>query len=82
MPYRIAGKMIVEGSPQIVLAKGNAVVAVREGDSLDDGYRVESIKPDYVTLIYVPLGVRENLPVTWSFITDGPFAEPDAPPAE
>jgi hypothetical protein len=36
---------------------------VREGEALDGGYRVESIEPQGVTLVYLPLGVRETLPV-------------------
>jgi hypothetical protein len=74
MPYRVAGKVVAEGKPEIVLAKGDAVVSVREGDKLDDGYRVEAIRPDHVTLLYVPLGIREKLPIGSSFIIDEKFA--------
>jgi hypothetical protein len=79
MPYRIAGKFVHDGAPHIVLAKGDSVVTVREGDRLDDGYRVEAIRADHVTLLYLPLGVREKLPLTLTFIIDEPFA--DAAPA-
>jgi hypothetical protein len=79
MPYRIAGKVIHDGAAEIVLAKGDSVVTAREGDKLDGGYRVESIKPDHVVLLYVPLGAREKLPLSSTFIIDEKFA--DAPPA-
>jgi Cohesin domain len=78
MPYRVAGKMLHDGAPQVVLAKGDAVVAAREGETLDDGYRVEAIGRDHVTLLYLPLGVREQLPLTSSFIIDEP--QPAATP--
>jgi hypothetical protein len=75
VPYRIAGKFVHDGAPHIVLAKGDSVLTVREGDRLDDGYRVESIRRDHVTLLYLPLGVRETLPLTSTFMIDEQFTE-------
>jgi hypothetical protein len=81
MPYRVAGKVFLEGLPQIVLAKGDSIVTVREGDTLEDGYRVEAIHREHLTLLYLPLGVREELPVTWTFTIDEPLAEAAPEPA-
>jgi hypothetical protein len=81
MPYRVAGKVFLEGPPQIVLAKGDSIVTVREGDTLEDGYRVEAIHREHLTLFYLPLGVREDVPVTWTFIIDEPLAEAAPEPA-
>jgi len=75
MPYRVAGKVFLEGLPQIVLAKGDSIVTVREGDTLEDGYRVEAIHREHLTLLYLPLGVRQDVPVTWTFTIDAPLAE-------
>ena len=61
-PYRVAGTVTYQAQPEIVLVKGNAVVIVREGDTLDDGYRVEAIGPDHVSLVYIPLGTVDRLP--------------------
>jgi len=63
MPYRVAGQVVHGEGAQVVLAKGDTILTVREGEMLEGGYRVESIGPDGVTLLYVPLGVRENLPL-------------------
>jgi hypothetical protein len=63
MPYRVAGQVTHGEERQVVLAKGSEVLTVREGETLEGGYRVESIGADRVTLLYVPLGVRENLPL-------------------
>src|SRR3989440_5700586 len=52
VPYRVAGRVRLEDKQHIVLAKDNDVVIAREGDRLDQGYRVESIRPDYVTLLF------------------------------
>lgn len=64
MPYRVAGQVTREGGTRVVLAKADRIYEVREGDTLEDGYRVESIKPDAVTLVYLPLAHRERLLVT------------------
>jgi hypothetical protein len=61
MPYRVAGRVAHGGDARVVLARGEAVLTVREGDMLDGGYRVESIAADRVTLHYGPLDLRHDL---------------------
>jgi Cohesin domain len=61
MPYRVAGQVIHDGPPRVVLAREDRVFFVREGDMLEGGYRVESIKADGVTLVYTPLDMRQHL---------------------
>ena len=61
MPYRVAGRVVHDGVAQVVLAKGDRVLTVREGDTLDDGYRVEAIGPKGVTLVYLPLNAPQQL---------------------
>ena len=63
MPYRAAGTVMHGREAHVVLAKGDAVFVVKEGELLDGGYQVEKIGADQVTLLYTPLGVRENLPI-------------------
>ena len=86
MPYRIAGQMVQGGAAQVVLAKGDRVLTVREGDTLEDGYRVEAIGPQGVTLLYVPMNIRETLPFASALGIDAPAARPPArsaqPPAQ
>ena len=62
VPYRVAGQVVHEGPPRIVLARDDRVYFVAEGDMLDGGYRVESIRADGVTLVYTPLDARQHLP--------------------
>jgi len=66
MPYRFAGKLLQEGRLQIFLAKDDVVVPVREGDTLDGTYRVESIGEAQITLMYLPLKHKEAIPVSSS----------------
>jgi hypothetical protein len=70
MPYRVAGRVVQDGTLQIILARGDAVLTVREGDTLDGAYQVEKIQPERVTLLYMPLGVREDLPVNSALAFD------------
>ena len=64
MPYRVAGRVVHDGISQVVLAKGDRVLTVQPGDTLDDGYRVEDIGPQGVTLVYLPLGTPQQLAMT------------------
>ena len=81
MPYRVAGQVMHDGAANVVLARNDRVYIVREGEELDGGYRVESIQPDRVTLLYEPLGVRNELPVL-KLETPPAQAAADARPAQ
>ena len=61
VPYRVAGQVVHEGPPQVVLMRDERVYLAREGEALDGGYRVESIKAEGVTLVYIPLEHRHFL---------------------
>jgi len=61
LPYRVAGKVVREGVTTVLLARGEAVLPVEAGDTLEDGYRVESIDAAGITLLYLPLGSRQRL---------------------
>ena len=76
MPYRVAGSVFQEGAQRPVLARGDAVLAVREGDTLDGVYRVEAVTADLVTLVYLPLGQRYELPVNSALAIDAPGSRP------
>jgi len=70
MPYRYAGKVLVDGVEQVLLARGDVVVAVRAGETLEGGYRVESIDAEWISLQYLPLRMRQRIPVTSMLDTD------------
>jgi hypothetical protein len=82
MPYRVAGQVVHEGAAHVVLSAGDRVLTVRAGEKLDDGYVVESISADGVTLLYEPLGVRQKLPFTSALGLDAPLAKTALGPAE
>jgi hypothetical protein len=63
MPYRYAGKSVHEGQTKVYLAKGERVFPIRTGDTLDGAYRVQEIESTRITLLYLPLGRKETIPV-------------------
>lgn len=71
LPYRFAGKLVQDGKLQVFLAKGDAAIPIRQGEILDGAYRVEAIGEDRITLVYLPLGHKESIPVNSSLQTAG-----------
>lgn len=63
MHYRYAGQVLRDGQLQIFVAKDDTPVAVKPGDSLD-GYVVESISADVITLVYLPLGNKAIIAIS------------------
>lgn len=80
LPYRYAGKLVHDGAPVIVLAKGDAVFFVTEGDTLEDGYRVESVAGERITLLYLLLGQRDTITMD-SMLPRTAASAPPAPEA-
>lgn len=76
MPYRVAGSVAHDGVTKTVLARGDRVLTVEEGDKLDGGYRVEKIRAEEVTLVYEPLGISERLAVAAAAAGSAPPSAP------
>lgn len=81
MPYRFAGKVVRGDEYSIMLSKGDLVFPVKEGETLDGAYRVESIGDDRITLMYLPLRQRESIPVA-SALPGSPAAKVPGPAAQ
>jgi len=60
LPHR--GQVVHDGTARVVLARDDRVLTVREGEMLDDNYRVESIRLTGFTLVYLPSACASNLP--------------------
>jgi hypothetical protein len=82
MPYRVAGQVVQAGAAHVVLTAGDRVLTVRAGERLDDGYVVESINAEGVTLLYEPLGVRQQLPFVSVLGLDAPLAKTALAPSQ
>ena len=60
-PFAYVGKKYEEGQWEAYLARGNQVIVVREQGIVDNVYRVESIRPAGVSLMYLPLKQVQTL---------------------
>ena len=78
MPYRFAGKLMQDGRLQVYLSRDDSAIAVKEGDTLDGIYRVESIGETRITLVYLPLKHKESIPV-FSLLPQAGLQEQVAP---
>jgi len=63
VPYRVAGQVMHDGLNQVVLVRDDRVFTVGPGETLDNVYRIEAITPDAVTVTYLPLAERQQIPV-------------------
>ena len=66
LPYRFAGIVRQGDEVQILVARGERVMPVKEGDVLDGAYRVASATTEHVELVYVPLGTTQRIAVSTS----------------
>lgn len=73
-PYRFAGTVQHDGKRKVFLMAGNRVVEAKEGELLEEGFRVKSVTADAVTLIH------EQIPETPMTIKLA-FGETPAPTA-
>ena len=84
VPYRFAGKVVTGTEEEILVAKGDLVLPVKVGDTLDGMYRIESISAERIELVYVPLGTRERIAVSSALDAEpapSPVAAAPTPPA-
>ena len=63
MPYLFTGTSSQGSVTQYLLAKEDRVFAVKVGAILDGVYRVESTSDDEIVLQYLPLGLRQTVPL-------------------
>ena len=62
-PYVIAGSIIDANGPMVVFTDQQQNFVVRPGEVLERTYRLESIEPNAVMLTYIPLGLRQRVPM-------------------
>ncbi len=66
MPYKFAGASVYNGQLQIFLAKGDSIIPVSLGETIEGGYRVEAIDERQITLMYLPLEQNQVIPISTS----------------
>lgn len=63
LPFAYLGKKLEGGHWEVYLGQGDKTLVVREGQVLEGLYRVGSIKPPQMELMYLPLGQAQNLSI-------------------
>lgn len=67
LPFTFVGlleKGVGLNQPKAFLARGDALLVVAAGDTVEDNYSVDSITAQQITLTYLPLKTRQTLAVT------------------
>src|SRR6185436_17151793 len=61
---------------------GDLVFPVKEGETIDGAYRVESVGEDRITLVYLPLRQKATIPIASELpVTPGKTGAQPTPPA-
>ena len=66
LPYTFAGRMLQDGTVYVFLARGDSVITAKQGDVIDNTWRVDSITESQVTLEYIALKQKQSLAVVSS----------------
>lgn len=61
LPFKVLGRLVEDDAAVVFLANQNRNFIAREGEVLDNTYRVERIENERMTLIYLPLAERQIL---------------------
>jgi hypothetical protein len=63
LPFAYIGKKFADGVWEVYLARGQGTLVVREQMVIDSTYRVESVKPPTLSLVYLPLKQVQTLDI-------------------
>jgi len=61
LPYRFAGQFHRESGIEVYVARGEEIFPVKEGDTLDGEYKVDSVSGTEVSFVHLPSGTRQAL---------------------
>lgn len=61
LPFVFKGRMEDGGQTRVFLARQEAILVVKQGDTLDGAYRVDAITPGGVEFTYLPLKLKQSL---------------------
>lgn len=61
LPFSFLGKMVDDGHMTVYLSKDGRNYVVKAGETIDGMYQVEEIGPRMMTLVYLPLNIKQTL---------------------
>ena len=63
LPFKYVGKSKEDGHWRVFLSQGDTTLIVKEKELIDSLYRIETIAPPSMTLIYLPLNETQSLTI-------------------
>ena len=79
LPYRFAGQFHRDSGIEVYVARGEEVFAVKEGDTLDGQYKVDSVSATEVSFVHLASGTRQTM--QFSALKEEELTAQDGPPA-
>src|SRR5712692_3822414 len=61
LPFRFAGQLHRDSGIEVYLARGEEIFTVKEGDTLDGQYRIDSVSATEVSFVHLPTGTRQTM---------------------
>lgn len=63
LPFTYVGKLVDHGHTMVFLSRQDRNYVAREGDVLDNAYRIEQIEPARITMTYLPLNTKQMMTI-------------------
>ncbi len=61
LPYRFAGQFHRDSGVEVYVARGEEIFPVKEGDTLDGLYKIDSVSATEVSFVHLPSGTRQTI---------------------
>ena len=78
LPFRFAGQFYRESGIEVYVARGEEIFPVKEGDTLDDQYKVDSVSATEVSFVHLLSGTRQTM--QFSALREQQLAAQGGPP--
>jgi cohesin domain-containing protein len=59
LPYRFAGQFYRDSGTELFIARGEEIFPIKEGDTLDGQYKVDSVSASEVRFVHLPTGTSQ-----------------------
>ena len=63
LPFTYLGKLDEEGVMTVFLTRQDRNYVIKAGDVIDGTYRVDTVTPSSITLTYLPLDIKQSMPL-------------------
>jgi hypothetical protein len=60
-PFAYMGQIVEDGKAQFILSRGDRVVTLAIGDTIDKTYKLDNAAGGVLTFVYLPLNTKQTL---------------------